>query len=561
MLMYRSSIFILTLCALATIVSTPRTATAQTCPIAATGLCTVSHPTPGCIDQVCCAVVCAIDPFCCMTAWDAQCVFIAVVNCEVPPPTPCGSPSAGSCIVIHETPSCSDAACCDAVCSVYAFCCSNAWDQTCVSAAFAICQSSCTPVCPAQSTAENEPCNATGPGNSPCIDGAANPSLLTVVNSKFVCGDFRYLPGGTTGTPDLDTYRLVLPDGNGDGLARLNLSLQAERGTQESGQVPVFAALLSDPCDDLSQAIMVVQTTGCATIDLWQCVPSGTSFLVLARGTFPTPEPFAFACGALQSYNIQATWDDQCSSPCGSAGDCFAKHATAGCQDAFCCANVCQIDPVCCQKSWDQQCVDLAVSQCSPPIPTNDECSQAIAVGIGTTPFTLVAATAGSTPVPLSCFATPTAVGVDVWYRLHHLRGSVSVSTCGVGSFNTAIMVYPFPCDGSSTAIVCNDDNELCTANPSSARVTFTAACGNEYLVRVASVAGSIGAGSLTVTSTGTPCPLCPADINHDGVVDGSDLSTLLSGWGSTGGGDVDGNGIVEGADLTSLLSGWGACP
>lgn len=50
-----------------------------------------------------------------------------------------------------------------------------------------------------------------------------------------------------------------------------------------------------------------------------------------------------------------------------------------------------------------------------------------------------------------------------------------------------------------------------------------------------------------------------PADINGDGVVDGTDLTLILSQWGSAGpGGDLNGDGTVNGADLTVLFSDWG---
>jgi hypothetical protein len=51
-----------------------------------------------------------------------------------------------------------------------------------------------------------------------------------------------------------------------------------------------------------------------------------------------------------------------------------------------------------------------------------------------------------------------------------------------------------------------------------------------------------------------------PADLNSDGVVNGADLTILLSMWGPCRGclADLDGNGFVDGADLTILLSAWG---
>ena len=56
----------------------------------------------------------------------------------------------------------------------------------------------------------------------------------------------------------------------------------------------------------------------------------------------------------------------------------------------------------------------------------------------------------------------------------------------------------------------------------------------------------------------------CLADVNHDHSVDGTDLTVILSTWGTNGGsvgGDTNGDGIVNGLDLAFVLSGWGVCP
>ncbi len=56
----------------------------------------------------------------------------------------------------------------------------------------------------------------------------------------------------------------------------------------------------------------------------------------------------------------------------------------------------------------------------------------------------------------------------------------------------------------------------------------------------------------------------CLADVNHDHIVDGTDLTVILSTWGTNGGsagGDINGDGTVNGLDLAFVLSGWGACP
>lgn len=48
-----------------------------------------------------------------------------------------------------------------------------------------------------------------------------------------------------------------------------------------------------------------------------------------------------------------------------------------------------------------------------------------------------------------------------------------------------------------------------------------------------------------------------PSDVNNDGKVNGVDLATLLSSWGSNGAGDINGSGTVDGVDLATLLSAW----
>ncbi|MCK4849799.1 MAG: PEP-CTERM sorting domain-containing protein [Phycisphaerae bacterium] len=56
-----------------------------------------------------------------------------------------------------------------------------------------------------------------------------------------------------------------------------------------------------------------------------------------------------------------------------------------------------------------------------------------------------------------------------------------------------------------------------------------------------------------------------PGDVNADGFVDGSDLSSVISYWGqsvpSGEFGDLDGNGIVNGSDYTEVLSYWNPAP
>jgi hypothetical protein len=54
--------------------------------------------------------------------------------------------------------------------------------------------------------------------------------------------------------------------------------------------------------------------------------------------------------------------------------------------------------------------------------------------------------------------------------------------------------------------------------------------------------------------------PACPADLDGDGVVAGSDLAALLGQWGGAGTADLTGDGLVDADDLAVLLGAWGSC-
>ena len=71
----------------------------------------------------------------------------------------------------------------------------------------------------------------------------------------------------------------------------------------------------------------------------------------------------------------------------------------------------------------------------------------------------------------------------------------------------------------------------------------------------------------VTVTfgiSTSSAQAQCPADVNHDHIVDGVDIAQILSSWGPNGdpvGSDINGDGSTDGVDLAIVLGGWGVCP
>ena len=99
-----------------------------------TGACDVEDTTPGCENEGCCNTVCTVDPYCCLTAWDADCAQEAQSMCFLT----CG-PGAGDCYSAHQTPGCDLVTCCEAVCTEDSFCCETEWDPLCADIAAGAC--------------------------------------------------------------------------------------------------------------------------------------------------------------------------------------------------------------------------------------------------------------------------------------------------------------------------------------------------------------------------------------------------------------------------------------
>ncbi len=52
----------------------------------------------------------------------------------------------------------------------------------------------------------------------------------------------------------------------------------------------------------------------------------------------------------------------------------------------------------------------------------------------------------------------------------------------------------------------------------------------------------------------------CAADLTGDGVVDSSDLASILAGWGMAGETDLNADGVTDSSDLAIVLAAWGDC-
>ena len=190
--------------------------------------------------------------------------------------------------------------------------------------------------------------------------------------------------------------------------------------------------------------------------------------------------------------------------------------------------------------------------------PSNDACAGATEVAGGATAFTTAPATDSIGALPAACNdGAGTVCAKDVWFRhTATCSGTLTVETCGSATFDSRVAVYTGSTCPTSTTVPagCDDTTAGCTGN--GGRVSLSVTAGSSWLIRVGgSVAGTGGSGVLTITCQSA----CAADLNADGLVDGSDLGILLGGWGSSAG-DLDGSGTTDGADLGIMLGIWGPC-
>jgi hypothetical protein len=190
-------------------------------------------------------------------------------------------------------------------------------------------------------------------------------------------------------------------------------------------------------------------------------------------------------------------------------------------------------------------------------VPDNDECETAIAIGEGTFSFNTTNATDSATSLPAFCDdGAGTTMAKDIWYLYNATcDGLVTVTTCGTANFDTRIAAYTLACPPAGGILACDDNDAGCPNQTSS--MFFPAFAGQAVFLRIGGATGG-GTGSFSVTCA--PFVVCPADLNNDGGVDGSDLAILLNAW-ATPNADVDGDGTTNGADLAAVLNAWGACP
>jgi hypothetical protein len=262
------------------------------------GDCFIAHEAPGCADLDCCVRVCENDPVCCDTAWDDQCASIAREICGG-----CGDHEAGDCFTPHDGPYCDEPQCCETVCLVDPTCCTTDWDAGCATIAVKTCDAVCNQNCPGDFD----------------HDGDRDADDLTHLLAHW----------GEGGCTDLDGNGRT--NGHDVGLLLRRLGGCTDCGRVDAGAC--FTAHGTPGCDDEACCSLVCVVDPACCQDTWDEFCAATALKT---------------CGA------------GCGDP--AAGSCHEPHFSPGCDDADCCAAVCEYLPRCCQDIWDGLCTQVAGS-------------------------------------------------------------------------------------------------------------------------------------------------------------------------------------------------------
>ena len=117
----------------------------------------------------------------------------------------CGGPTAGSCYVANDSPACNDGACCDTVCAIDPFCCDTVWDAQCIGLAVDVC-APCTVMPDDGMTFEDEEdCGQLGE-NDTTNGGCDHEPFLA---EAIACGEQWFGSGGSSeNAGDSDWYEL-----------------------------------------------------------------------------------------------------------------------------------------------------------------------------------------------------------------------------------------------------------------------------------------------------------------------------------------------------------------
>lgn len=414
--------------------------------------CCVAGAGPGCADPVCCDTVCAADPFCCNSQWDAICANTALELCEG---CRCGT---GDCCLAHGGLGCDDMACCSSVCANDPYCCETEWDGGCALLARSLCSTACTYSCDLPASTMNEVEECLQDLNGDC--GGVGSQELSIGDAVRGC-TWAFQPTGGAAQRDTDWYDLSVPT--------------ATRVTVEVfSEALCFAAILRHgECNTI-----LLETESDA-----------------ALGECPSRGSVCLAPGAYQVFVA----------PSAFTGVPFPPTATSPSNDY-----VLRVSGEPCDASPPSN--DTCGGAAPVILPNDGDPHPSVLIPFSNR-FAATQVTQASCGYAGQAFTNDVffwfrpPAGFD---------GDYLISTCSQGdagaSFDTGIEVWRGCPTAGGSPIACNDDGDLCNDQSGSALqyasslyVNLAAdGAADPYIIRVGGWAGAVGEGSLFVQFVGT---------------------------------------------------------
>jgi len=150
-----------------------------------------------------------------------------------------------------------------------------------------------------------------------------------------------------------------------------------------------------------------------------------------------------------------------------------------------------------------------------PVIPSNNNCSGAIAIGIPyTSPVTSNNGATDDVPTSISGCGTQ---GSNIWYKVVGNNNQLTATTCNASTnFDTEVRVYTGTCSSlnSMVEIGCNDDDGACAAGILKSTVTWCSLSGTTYYISVGYFASGAGYGNFVLSVTnGAVCSVLPIEL------------------------------------------------
>jgi len=492
----------------------------------------------------------------------------------------CGT-SSFPCINVHNTGGCNNIGCCETVCSFNPSCCDTAWDQSCIDLGVAQCGLfiySCPPV-----------------SGAPANNCATNAQIVAIGSTT----NFNNTNATTDGPNDTtnycssnsakDIWYWVKAPGNG----QLDISLCSSPATFDSVlnlYGPYASADVGDPqtlpdmwigcTDDTCGA-----TGGPSSVSLVDAVLNKW-YLVRIGSWYDTDPATAVGSAGVMTTGFSAVVFDTGAQKYVSNGSSNVNLglssgalSTAQPQRWYCLPFTAAAVPAGTAKWKIKQFEVACFVSTGTATSFNWMVFNRTAGNPQPTASSLVASGSVATPTPYD-FADDSASTAR--YQMN-LDGSLQLaagdywfvyypsSATDYGHGGTDVVNYPwfiYSPNGVQLVDATGAYGRRSSTYPTGGFVLYRGLTG-VYTVQAGDSPNALYTTTLKVLGegTGSVAPPCPADLNHDGVVNGADLGILLGAWGSCPGGtpgctgDINNDGVVNGADLGILLGAWGNCP